>query len=114
MTTTLRHCLTVAAATLLVAGPAWAAMPILEESAEVDRLNAQVDSTGVGTITVRRCDQCAEETMRIREATRLYLGRDLLPLAKLRDYLGEGATVVFKPGEPEVVRIRLWRPAPSE
>ncbi len=114
MTKTLRQSLTVAAAVLLTAAPAWAAMPILEDSAEVDRLNAQVNSAGVGTITVRRCDQCAEETMRIREATKLYLGRDLLPLAKLRDYLGKGATVVFKPDEPEVVRIRLWRPAPGE
>lgn len=82
-------------------------MRMVEEAAEVQRLDIHLSSGTSGSITVRECDYCELRSLSINAGTRVFLDRQQVPLSTVEKYRDEGATILFDPRTGVVTRILL-------
>ena len=82
---------------------------LVEEAAEVSRLELQ-PGAGDGTrIYARICDQCQLLNLRISENTRVFRRKTPITLRDATQLRGIGATVLFDPQSKDITRIIFWR-----
>ena len=82
---------------------------LVEEAAEVMRLELQ-PGAGEGTrIYARICDQCEMLNLRISENTTVFRRKTPITLRDATQLRGIGATVLFDPDTKDITRIIFWR-----
>lgn len=106
---TRRLFITLAALTLPLALQAADSIVLVEEAAEVSRLELQPGSGDGTRIYARICDHCEMLSLRIGQGTSVFRRKTPITLTQATQLRGVGATVLFDPQTRDITRIIFWR-----
>lgn len=96
----------------LAATGALAAPPLkaIEECLESGTELVELPGVAGGSLLARECRNCPSVRLHFDARTRYYIGKELVPYARLREAAAKGETrlyVFYRPGDRTLTRLRL-------
>lgn len=101
-----------AAISVLVTTAAGAALPLktIEECVESGTSLVRLPGTAGGTLSATQCSGCPSVRLSFNSRTRYFIGKDLVPYAKLREAAAKGdirLDLFYDPKTRSLTRLRL-------